>query len=64
MNEIPQGVSYSDPRSRYLQRELGLTERQIVLRARRLGLRVRKIYGRYWIASEDTDKLKEGATHD
>lgn len=53
------GTPYRDPRSRFLQRDLGLTERQIVLRARRMGLRTAKIYGRYHVAADDVDKLKE-----
>lgn len=57
--ELAQGTSYSDPFSAYLQKDLGLTARQIVLKAKRMGLRTRKIYGRYWIASDDVGKLKE-----
>ena len=60
MTDIPQGVSYSDPRSVFLQRDLGLTARQIVLKAKRMGLKMRRIYGRYWIATEDVHKLQGG----
>lgn len=58
-DDVPQGTSYSDPRSMFLQKELGLTARQIVLKARRMGLRTTRIYGRYWVASDDIDKLRE-----
>lgn len=54
-----QVVSYSDPRSIFLQQELGLTARQIVNKAKRLGLRMRKVYGRLWVATEDVPRLKE-----
>jgi hypothetical protein len=51
--------SLSDPASVFLQRELGLTQRQIINKAKRLGLRTRKVYGRLWIATEDIQKLRE-----
>jgi hypothetical protein len=57
--ERTETVSYSDPQGWYLQQFTGLSPRRIVLKAKRMGLRMRRIYGRYWIATDDINKLQE-----
>lgn len=48
---------WSDPRSTVWGKRLGLTPRQIVLRAKKAGLRTRRIVGRTWAHSDDITKL-------
>lgn len=51
--------TYCNPLSPTLQKELGLTARQIVLRAKRMGLHTRKIYGNIWVADDEAHLLKQ-----
>lgn len=51
--------TWADPRGTGIQQETGLTSRQIVFQAKRLGLRTRKIYGRIWIHADDVEKLAQ-----
>lgn len=56
----PSKDSWSDPRSTIWGKRLGLTPRQIVLRAKKAGLRTRQILGRTWVHSEDIGKVGGG----
>jgi hypothetical protein len=55
--QYPTQDRWSDPRNTVWEKRLGLTPRQIVLRAKKAGLRTRRIVGRTWVHSDDITKL-------